>query len=117
MSATRLTGRRCQCAACGQYFSRLRAFDRHRIGSYGKPGLWGGPRRCLTPEEMRQRGWQRNEAGCWTMQRLDRAGQGRIRPDQLPTPIKLPGSARMPLVATTPAASNGLRERGAHEAP
>lgn len=25
---------RCQCAACGQYFAGLEAFDAHRVGSY-----------------------------------------------------------------------------------
>jgi hypothetical protein len=43
----RLTGLRCQCAACGLYFSTVRAFDLHRRGSYIPD-----KRRCLTTTEM-----------------------------------------------------------------
>ncbi len=54
----KLTGLRCQCAACGAYFSRTSVFDRHRTGDFGKD------RRCMTPEEMQRKG-MRLVGGLW----------------------------------------------------
>lgn len=68
-----LTGRRCQCCGCGEYFNGERGFDRHRVGEHGVN------RRCLTVDEMTARGWHRNGAGFWSMTRLDSAGRARIR--------------------------------------
>lgn len=79
MSAPVLRGSRCQCAACGEFFSRPRAFDRHRVGSYAKQGEWRGDRRCLTPAEMMAKGWTRNPAGIWVTGALDGAGRARAR--------------------------------------
>jgi len=80
-----LTGRRCQCCGCGEYFNGERGFDRHRIGEFGIN------RRCLTVAEMIARGWYRNAAGFWAMTRLDSAGRARIRPAQAsPAPTPLP---------------------------
>lgn len=79
MTGPKLSGSRCQCAACGEYFSRDRAFDRHRVGEYAKPGEWAHGRHCLTPAEMAARGWQRNAAGFWVMDALDAAGRARTR--------------------------------------
>ena len=56
---------RCQCPACGEYFNRVSTFDRHRSGSYAKPGEWSGDRRCLTVSEMQAKGWMKNSAGFW----------------------------------------------------
>ncbi|MBB1061860.1 hypothetical protein [Marilutibacter spongiae] len=80
MNAPNLAGRACLCRACGEYFSRERAFDRHRTGDYAAPGQWQGNRRCLTEAEMTERGWHRNAARCWTMETLDLAGRNRVRP-------------------------------------
>lgn len=55
----RLTGNRCQCAACGEYFNGAQPFDRHRVGSYGTS------RRCLTVADMEAAGFTRNAAGFW----------------------------------------------------
>ena len=33
-TSARLTGKRCQCGECGEVFSTLANFDRHRKGSY-----------------------------------------------------------------------------------
>jgi hypothetical protein len=41
----KLGSRRCQCAACGQYFGGVSGFDEHRVGKHPS-------RRCLTPQEM-----------------------------------------------------------------
>jgi len=59
MTAPRLTGSRCLCRGCGEYFNSVHAFDRHRI--------WDSPtaRRCLTTEEMVQTGMTKNASGFW----------------------------------------------------
>lgn len=81
----KLTGRRCHCCGCGEYFNGERGFDRHRIGGYGVN------RRCLTVAEMTARSWHRNAAGFWAVTRLDSAGKARIRPAQMnPALIPLP---------------------------
>ena len=56
----KLTGSRCQCSACGEYFNRSSLFDRHRVGSF-QPRA----RRCLSPDEMSEKGWRKNSAGFW----------------------------------------------------
>ena len=79
-----LTGRRCQCCGCGEYFNGERGFDRHRVGVYGVN------RHCLSAAEMTARGWHRNAAGFWAVTRLDGAGMERIRPAQAsPAPMPL----------------------------
>lgn len=59
MSAPRLTGNRCQCPTCNEYFNGVAGFDAHRIGPYDDT------RRCLTVAEMIEHGWYRNRAGFW----------------------------------------------------
>lgn len=71
MSAPRLTGRRCRCAACGDYFNSTSTFDRHRTGTFAPIGVWAHSRRCLAPDELQAKGWSRNEAGFW----IERARQ------------------------------------------
>lgn len=68
MSGPRLTGCRCQCCACGDYFGSVDVFDRHRVGEHGVN------RRCLSADEMTALGWARNERGFWIRSRLE-AGQ------------------------------------------
>lgn len=55
------------CASCGEPFQSQGLFDEHRVGAYnrdeedrmvGRPPRRLGPRRCLTPEEMRAKGWR-----------------------------------------------------------
>jgi hypothetical protein len=55
----KLTGHRCQCAACGKFFSRSSVFDKHRTGEYG------GGRRCMTTAEMEAKGMRLTESGVW----------------------------------------------------
>jgi hypothetical protein len=69
----KLSGKRCLCTACGEYFSRERIFSRHRVGEYNQE------RRCLTRGEMTARGWRRNCDGLWIMEPLQRAGLARVR--------------------------------------
>lgn len=55
----KLTGSRNQCGGCRQYFNSNTAFERHRVGKHGED------RRCLTPEEILEKGWIKNPAGFW----------------------------------------------------
>jgi hypothetical protein len=54
-----LSGDRNQCRGCGEYFNSTFAFDKHRTGEFGKD------RRCLTAEEMRAKGMDKNARGFW----------------------------------------------------
>lgn len=62
------------CGPCKLVFSSLGAFDMHRVGSYGDPiyekgrivGYTPCERRCLSVEEMQQKGMVLNERGHWT---------------------------------------------------
>lgn len=64
MAHPKLTGRRCECTACGDLFNSESAFDRHRVGEFA--GLGGtSSRRCLTQAELLASGWCRNGAGAW----------------------------------------------------
>jgi len=58
MNELKLSGRRCQCAACKEYFNSIAGFDKHPVGPYDA-------RKCLTPEEMLALGMSKNEAGFW----------------------------------------------------
>lgn len=60
MNAPKLTAGRCQCTACGEYFTSERTFDKHRVGQFGSD------RRCLTVAEMVAAGWATNARGFWT---------------------------------------------------
>lgn len=57
-----LTGNRCLCRECGEYFNSAWGFTEHRVGGWGNHGH---DRRCLTVDEMLKRGWSLNEAGFW----------------------------------------------------
>lgn len=54
----KLTGDRCRCGACGEYFNSTRAFDKHRVGPYES-------RSCMTAEQMREKGMDVNARGFW----------------------------------------------------
>lgn len=58
MAAPRLTGSRCLCRTCGEYFNSTGMFDRHRIGTCPD-------RRCMTAAELLKRGYSRNAGGFW----------------------------------------------------
>lgn len=51
----KLTGNRCRCSECGEYFNSVSAFDRHRCGKATE-------RYCEDPENL---GMSKNEAGFW----------------------------------------------------
>lgn len=67
-----LRGSECECCACGERFSRERAFDRHR---HGPPG----DRHCHSTAWMVEHGWQRNARGCWVSDPLSAAGKASLR--------------------------------------
>jgi len=54
-----LRGDRNQCAGCGQLFNSTHAFDKHRHGEHGNG------RRCLTVEEMTEKGMVIGSDGFW----------------------------------------------------
>ncbi len=54
-----LRGDRNQCGSCGELFNSSAAFDKHRMGDFGKD------RRCRSQEEMRGKGMAKNAAGFW----------------------------------------------------
>lgn len=70
MTGLTLTGCRCQCVACGDYFGNVVGFDRHRVGWYGVD------RHCLTAGELASRGWVRNVRGFWLRARAERGPVG-----------------------------------------
>ena len=55
----KLRGDRNQCQGCKEYFNSTLAFDKHRTGAHGKD------RRCLTADEMQQKGMSKNHDGFW----------------------------------------------------
>lgn len=58
----KLTGNRCRCMACLEYFNSISAFDRHRVGNWEGSGM---NRRCRGVSEMIEREWQKNKTGFW----------------------------------------------------
>ena len=55
----KLTNSRNQCGGCRQYFNSNTAFDKHRTGEHGVN------RRCMTKEEMVDKGMSINPQGFW----------------------------------------------------
>lgn len=52
------------CPSCGELFSSVATFDRHRIGEFA--GVGGtNSRRCLTASEMLAQDWPKTERGFW----------------------------------------------------
>lgn len=83
MNAPRLTGNRCQCTACGEFFSSPRSFDRHRIGDYAKR------RECIPAAQLLTNGWTRTSRGFMQEPRAKRAPAGipaRFAPSARVTP-------------------------------
>lgn len=48
----------CWCQACGLVFTGVAGFDAHRTGPWEA-------RRCLTTDELREKGYEPNEHGRW----------------------------------------------------
>jgi hypothetical protein len=71
-----LTGCRCQCTSCQEYFASPGAFDRHRKGLFASPDSPQHSRHCLTAAEMLAAGWARNPRGFLMAPDARRAGAG-----------------------------------------
>jgi len=79
----KLTGNRCQCPACRDFFNSTSTFDRHRTGHYANENS----RRCLTAAELTARGWSRNALGFWIERAMHReAATTRTEPLRAPAP-------------------------------
>lgn len=72
MTTRTLTGNRCQCPTCADWFNSTSTFDRHRVGSFESAGV-ANTRHCLAEAEMTARGWSRNAAGFWIERRREAA--------------------------------------------
>jgi hypothetical protein len=59
----KLSGDRCKCTTCGEYFNSTYAFDRHRTGQHGVD------RRCRSRDEMGALGMDKNAKGFWISSR------------------------------------------------
>lgn len=54
---------RSRCMRCREEFVSMTTFDKHRTGTY-----WPVEnRRCLSVEEMREKGLVKNKKGLWTV--------------------------------------------------
>lgn len=60
-----LRGDRNQCGSCGEYFNSTHAFEKHRIGDFGKD------RRCMSIGEMVAKGMFLGEDRFWRGSRRD----------------------------------------------
>lgn len=61
ISTTRqLTGARCKCGGCGEYFNSVYAFDRHRRGDADS-----STRYCLTTAQLAANRWTQDALGFW----------------------------------------------------
>jgi hypothetical protein len=60
----KLSGDRCFCRTCGEYFNSSAAFDKHRIGTLDPKASHYG-RRCRTVEQMQAAGMELSKAGWW----------------------------------------------------
>ena len=64
----RLTGDTNQCPSCGEFFNSSFAFGKHLIGEVATPA-----RRCLTVQEMLDKGMAKKENGFWVSCLMDKA--------------------------------------------
>lgn len=65
----KLSGDRCQCPACKEYFNSVYAYELHRIGPIARMNDTS-IRRCLTVAEMQGRGMGKNAQGFWISQAM-----------------------------------------------
>lgn len=52
---------KCLCRGCGEYFNSTAAFDKHRLSG-----------KCLTPQEMLDKGMGQKDSGHWVTKLWDR---------------------------------------------
>lgn len=56
-----LKGKRCMCPTCGEFFSSITMFDKHRAGEHGVD------RHCLDPQTLGMVIRERGNNTYWTM--------------------------------------------------
>lgn len=61
-----LKGDKNQCPTCKEYFNSTSAFQKHRVGEFGKD------RRCRTVDEMKSIGMMQKPDGFWIGKQNDR---------------------------------------------
>ncbi|HST13264.1 MAG TPA: hypothetical protein VLJ44_00260 [Gaiellaceae bacterium] len=91
------------CTACGEDFSSVSAFDRHRIGKHAytyTEGLGMNPehhdgRRSMDEAEMRAAGMDPNARGWWTITAAASLVAPPCQQDQRTTLIDLPKGAML----------------------
>src|SRR5262245_60812392 len=95
----KLKGDHNQCPACGEYFNSTHAFDKHRIGAYGKD------RRCMTIEEMTAAGMGKrfDRAGLDWWVKKDPSGFKHANPSRLVNATSSPDGPVNPIPYTSPA--------------
>jgi hypothetical protein len=76
----RLTGNRCRCSGCGEYFNSTYIFDLHRMGDWQDRGA---NRRCLSPDQMAAKGYSKNAAGFWISEGMPTSRQGKRATDEI----------------------------------
>lgn len=62
-----------ECSGCNEKFMKRTTFDTHRVGPWGDPiykksqviGYTKPQRRCLSVDEMLEKGMKKNEQGLW----------------------------------------------------
>jgi hypothetical protein len=64
---------KCGCSNCSERFTSVSVFDKHRTGDFRKH-----TRRCLTPEEMLEKGLILVN-GYWTTQPMSDEEKARVR--------------------------------------
>lgn len=84
MTGPKLTGNRCHCTACREYFNSDSTFQRHRKGGYET----ATSRRCLAPANLIARGWSKNAAGLW-IQRARETATTRVERARVPLPARV----------------------------
>src|SRR5690348_5405941 len=88
-----------ECSGCNLTFTSVSAFDMHRVGGWGDPiyatnakgkrgdtiGYTKPTRRCLTEQEMLEKGMRKTEKGWWSTGTFDtnyRAQDEETEPDE-----------------------------------
>lgn len=64
MPELRETTNTSECTGCGEFFNSVYGFDKHRVFEKAKVEDWD-TRTCLTPPQMRAKGWTKNARGLW----------------------------------------------------
>jgi hypothetical protein len=70
-----LHGDRNQCPSCGEFFKSTHAFELHCVGRIPA-------RHCLTVDEMKAKGMEKNTADFWTSRLMKPDERKRVIPEE-----------------------------------